>query len=69
MKQNEYKVRFCLRGNLFVEIENMVIEIKNPYNYVPEKVVLYKYDNDYHFKPKEIKKEIKTYLKKKDNEE
>ena len=42
--QGSYKVRFCKRNILFVEIDDYVIEIENIYPDVPEYVYLVKKD-------------------------
>ena len=51
LKPNEYKVKFCIHDNLFVDIDDMTIEIANPYDYVPETVTLYNGENGYQFEP------------------
>lgn len=60
LKTNEYKVRFCIHNKLFVEIGDSVIEIDNPYDNVPETVILYKGENGYQFEPY-IKEKKTTY--------
>lgn len=53
-----YKVRFEIKGVLYVEIGDFVQEIKNPYDHTPEFVELVKVNNKYHIKefaPKEKK--------------
>lgn len=62
LKKNEYKVRFEKRKMLYVEFKNMVIEVPNPYDYIPSKVSLELGDNGMYYvdgyaPKKEIKKE------------
>lgn len=40
LAKDEYRVKFELKGNLFIEIGDFVKEIKNPFDYVPQKVTL-----------------------------
>ena len=60
LKTNEYKVRFCIRNTLFVEIDNGVIEIVNPYDYNPKTVELVKVLGTYYVKGFEPKKKKAT---------
>lgn len=61
LDRNEYKVRFCLNNTLYVEVNDGVIQVKNPYDYEPKTVFLYQYDGGYHF---EKKKEEQPYISK-----
>lgn len=61
LDRNEYKVRFCLNNTLYVEVNDGVIQVKNPYDYEPKTVFLYQYDGGYHF---EKKKEEQSYISK-----
>lgn len=56
LNRNEYKVRFCLNGVLYVEVNDSVIQVDNPYDYEPKTVVLYQYDGNYHFEEKRAEK-------------
>jgi len=62
LNDNEYKVRFCLHGVLYVEMGDSIMQIKNPYDYIPEKVTLYKGENGYSFTKyrKSTKKKVET---------
>lgn len=62
MNKNEYKVRFAIKGKLFIEIDNYVKEIDNPYDTVPQKVELVWVDGEPYIKgytpvKKTVKKE------------
>lgn len=62
LKENEYRVRFEKDGDLYIEIEDYVIQKKNPFDYIPEKVEMVRIDNEMYFKgfePKEEKKPTK----------
>ena len=62
MPKGKNKVRFELRGILYVDIDEFTYEIKNPYDYVPQFVEVVKVENKYYikgFEPKENLKEIK----------
>jgi hypothetical protein len=48
--EGSYKVRFCKRNILFVEIDDYVIEIENIYPEVPEYVYLIKKDGKWALK-------------------
>ena len=50
MKNNEYKVRFEKDGDLYIEIGDYVIQKKNPYDDIPEKVTLIEVDGELYFK-------------------
>ena len=71
LKQGEYKVRFEKDGDLYIEIEDYVIQKKNPFDYIPETVEMVRVDNEMYFKgfePKakeEPKKEKVEFKKKK----
>lgn len=58
LKQGEYKVRFEKNGDLYIEIEDYVIQKKNPFDHIPEKVEMVKIDNEMYFKGFEPKKEV-----------
>ena len=45
-----YKVRFELKGVLYVEIGNFVHEIKNPYDHTPEFVDVVQVEGKYYIK-------------------
>lgn len=49
MKNNEYKVRFEKEGNLYIEMGDYVIQKKNPYDDIPEKVTLIEVDGELYF--------------------
>lgn len=59
MSDNEKKVRFVKNNKLFVEIDDFVIEVLNPYDYEPNVVELVEVDGVYYVKGFEPKKEIK----------
>ena len=65
---NTNKVRFEKRGKLFIEVENFVIELDNPYDYIPQYVELIKQKGEYFIKGfesktrEEIKKSTKTII-------
>ena len=63
LKENEYKVRFEKDGDLYIEIEDYVIQKKNPFDYIPEKVEMVRIDNEMYFKGFEPKEEKKTEKK------
>ena len=44
LKNNEYKVRFEKDGDLYIEMGDYVIQKKNPYDDIPEKVTLIEVD-------------------------
>lgn len=48
-------VQFERHGYLYVEQDNQVIKVKNPYNYIPENVELRKYKGNYKVVVKENK--------------
>lgn len=48
--KGQYKVRFELKGTLYVEMGDFVREIKNPYGYVPEFVEVVQIDGVYYIK-------------------
>lgn len=67
LKEGEYIVRFEKFGDLYIDMDGYVIQKKNPFDYVPEKVEMVKVDNEMYFKgfePKTEKKE-KVEVKKK----
>ena len=49
MKDNEYKVRFEKDGDLYIEMGDYVIQKKNPYDDIPEKVTLIEVDGELYF--------------------
>lgn len=49
MKNNEYKVRFEKEGDLYIEMGDYVIQKKNPYDDIPEKVTLIEVDGELYF--------------------
>lgn len=49
MKNNEYKVRFEKNGDLYIEMGDYVIQKKNPYDDIPEKVTLIEVDGELYF--------------------
>ena len=49
MKNNEYKVRFEKDGDLYIEMGDYVIQRKNPYDDIPEKVTLIEVDGELYF--------------------
>ena len=49
MKNNEYKVRFEKDGDLYIEMGDYVIQKKNPYDDIPEKVTLIEIDGELYF--------------------
>ena len=49
MKNNEYKVRFEKDGDLYIEMGDYVIQKKNPYDDIPEKVTLIEVDGELYF--------------------
>lgn len=59
MSDNEKKVRFVKNNKLFVEVDDFVIEVLNPYDYEPNVVELVEVDGVYYVKGFEPKKEIK----------
>lgn len=59
MSDNEKKVRFVKNNKLFVEIDDFVIEVLNPYDYEPNVVELVEVDGVYYVKGFEPKKETK----------
>ena len=63
LKENEYKVRFEKDGDLYIEIEDYVIQKKNPFDYIPDKVEMVRVDNEMYFKGFEPKKEEKAEKK------
>lgn len=58
MNKNEYNVRFALKGKLFVEIDNYVKEIDNPFDIIPKKVELVWVDDMPYIKGYEPKKKV-----------
>lgn len=63
LKENEYKVRFEKDGDLYIEVEDYVIQKKNPFDYIPNKVEMVRVDNEMYFKGFEPKKEEKIEKK------
>lgn len=62
----ENKVRFVKNGKLFVEIEEFVVEILNPFDYDPQTVAVVNVDGEYYVKGYEPKKKAtKKYTKEK----
>ena len=62
MAKDEYRVRFALKGRLFVEIDDFVKEVPNPFDSVPQKVKLVWVDGQPYIKgwePKPKKKAVK----------
>lgn len=59
MFDNEKKVRFVKNNKLFVEVDDFVIEVLNPYDYEPNVVELVEVDGVYYVKGFEPKKETK----------
>lgn len=60
MKKN---VRFEKQGILFVDIGNMTVEVKNPFDYIPTFVEVAMVGSNYYVKgyePKEDNKKLKT---------
>ena len=49
MKNNEYKVRFEKDGDLYIEMGDYVIQKKNPYDDIPEKVTLIEVEGELDF--------------------
>ena len=49
LKNNEYKVRFEKDGDLYIEMGDYVIQKKNPYDDIPEKVTLIEVDGELYF--------------------
>ena len=49
MKNNEYKVRFEKDGDLYIEMGDYVIQKKNLYDDIPEKVTLIEVDGELYF--------------------
>jgi hypothetical protein len=49
LKNNEYKVRFEKNGDLYIEMGDYVIQKKNPYDDIPEKVTLIDVDGELYF--------------------
>lgn len=45
--QGASRVRFEKKGNLYIEVENSVIVLKNPFTFVPKYVTLYKSKDKY----------------------
>ena len=64
MNKNEYKVRFAIKDKLYVEIDDYVKEIDNPFDTVPQKVELVWVEGEPYVKGYELKK-----ITKKDKEE
>lgn len=50
------KVLFERKGFLYVSIENMTIKIKNPYNYIPQFVKVYKAKDEWKIRREKEKK-------------
>lgn len=48
--KGQYKVRFELRGALYVDMGDFVQEIENPYDYVPEFVEVVQVNGKYYIK-------------------
>lgn len=48
-------VQFERHGYLYVQVDNQVIKVKNPYDYVPDNVELRKYKGNYKVVVKENK--------------
>ena len=68
LNKNEYKVRFEKDGYLYIEMGDMVIQKRNPYDYVPNKVEMVKIDNELYFKgfePRGLKEQTKSKKKNK----
>lgn len=62
LAKDEYRVRFALKGRLFVEIDDFVKEVPNPFDSVPQKVKLVWVDGQPYIKgwePKPKKKAVK----------
>jgi len=49
LKNNEYKVRFEKDGDLYIEMGDYVIQKKNPYDDIPERVTLIEVDGELYF--------------------
>jgi hypothetical protein len=49
LKNNEYRVRFEKDGDLYIEMGDYVIQKKNPYDDIPEKVTLIEVDGELYF--------------------
>lgn len=49
LNKNEYKVRFEKDGELYIEMGDYVIQKKNPYDYIPEKVTMIKVGGEMYF--------------------
>lgn len=49
LKNNEYKVRFEKDGDLYIEMGDYVIQKKNPYDDIPEKVTLIEVNGELYF--------------------
>ena len=68
LNKNEYKVRFEKDGYLYIEIGDVVIQKRNPYDHVPSKVEMVRIDNELYFKgfeSKDSKEQIKFKKKNK----
>lgn len=62
------KVRFELKGVLYVEVGDFVYEIKNPYDYIPDFVKIVQVDGEYYIKGFEPRKEKQAEKAIKDEE-
>ena len=70
MPTNSNKVRFIKNNKLFVEVNDFVVEIANPFDYEPEYVALVNVDGEYFVKGYEPQKTIaKSYKKDKETKE
>ncbi len=66
------KVRFEKKGKLFVEVDDFVIEINNPYDYCPDCVDVININDKYYikgFEPKKIEMKKKINKEEKEDEE
>lgn len=68
MPKGMNKVRFELKGVLYVEVGDFVYEIKNPYDYIPDFVKIVQVDGEYYIKGFEPRKEKQAEKAIKDEE-
>ena len=61
---NEYKVQFERNGKLYIEYNDYVIKMRNPFDVIPEKVELIQVENELYIKGFEPKVEKKPEPKK-----
>lgn len=47
IRRKQGNVKMARHGYLYVQVDNQIIKVKNPYDYIPENVQLRKYKGNY----------------------